>query len=202
MCSTPKMKLSYGNRLDRVWFMTKTRQDNDLIDRIGLVYAKNDIELSRLIWLTVIYDENETGQWLDQLYRCRLHKNQNRIVRTYRTRCGMLPKPNKTMTWSTIQVGFTLKKKIELSWPIGLSAIYDENQRGQRCDRSYRLVYSKTKTKLLSLILLGDVCDENQIGQWLDRSYRYYLRQKWYWFIMIDRIKCDLWWKPYKTTTL
>ena len=26
--------------------MTKTRQDNDVIDRIGVVYAENDIELS------------------------------------------------------------------------------------------------------------------------------------------------------------
>lgn len=202
MCSTPKTKLSYGNRLDRVWFMTKTRQDNDLIDHIGLVYVKNDIELSRLIWLTVIYDKNETGQWLDQLYRCRLHKNQNWIVRTYRTRCGMLPKPNKTMTWSTIQVRFTLKKKLSYHDQLDLVQSMTKIKEDNDVIDHIGLVYSKTKTKLLSPILLGDVCDENQIGQWLDRSYRYYLRQKWYWVVMIDWIECDLWRKPYKTITL
>lgn len=38
--------------------MTKTKQDNDVIDCIGLVYAKTKIERSGLIWTTVLYDEN------------------------------------------------------------------------------------------------------------------------------------------------
>ena len=42
----------------QVWFVMKTRQDNDMIKRIGAVYAKNDIELLGPIGLDVVYDEN------------------------------------------------------------------------------------------------------------------------------------------------
>ena len=37
--------------------MTKTRQENDVSDRITLVYAKIETELSEPIWLGVVYDE-------------------------------------------------------------------------------------------------------------------------------------------------
>ena len=36
----------------------KTKQDNDVIDRIGVIYAKNDTELSWLIGHGVVCDEN------------------------------------------------------------------------------------------------------------------------------------------------
>ena len=36
----PKMKLSSRNWLDQVRFVMKIRDKNDMIDRIGLVYAK------------------------------------------------------------------------------------------------------------------------------------------------------------------
>lgn len=38
--------------------MTKTRQDNNVIDRTSVVYAKSDIEFSWLIRLGANYDEN------------------------------------------------------------------------------------------------------------------------------------------------
>ena len=37
--------------------MTKTRQDNNVTNRIDLVYAKNDSKLSGLIRPGAIYDE-------------------------------------------------------------------------------------------------------------------------------------------------
>ena len=40
----------------------KTRQSNDLIDRIGAAHIENDIEL---LWLTrpgLVYDENQRGE--------------------------------------------------------------------------------------------------------------------------------------------
>lgn len=40
----------------------KARQDSDVVDRIGLVYIKIDIELSGPIWPDVIYEENQIGQ--------------------------------------------------------------------------------------------------------------------------------------------
>ena len=36
----------------------KTKQDNDLTNRIGLVYAKTETELLGLIWSGVVCDEN------------------------------------------------------------------------------------------------------------------------------------------------
>ena len=42
----PKMTLSYHDRLDQVRSMMKTKLDNDVIDRIGLVYVKTETELS------------------------------------------------------------------------------------------------------------------------------------------------------------
>ena len=39
------MKLSCRDRLDRVWSITKTREDNYVIDCVGLVYVETEIEL-------------------------------------------------------------------------------------------------------------------------------------------------------------
>ena len=43
------MKLSYYAWLDRVRFVMKTRQDNDIIDCICVVYAETEIKLSKPI---------------------------------------------------------------------------------------------------------------------------------------------------------
>ena len=45
--------------------MTKMRQDNDVIDRTGLPYTENKIELLLLIRRGMIDDENETRQQRD-----------------------------------------------------------------------------------------------------------------------------------------
>lgn len=36
----------------------ETRSDNDMIDHIGVIYIKTEIELSRPIWSGVICNEN------------------------------------------------------------------------------------------------------------------------------------------------
>lgn len=58
MWSTPKTKLTYRDQLDRAQFVTKTKQDNNMIDRIGLIYAESEIELLGPIWSGAIYFEN------------------------------------------------------------------------------------------------------------------------------------------------
>ena len=55
---TPKMKPSCCDRSDLVQFVMKTKQDNDMIDNIGLVYIKTKIELSGHIWPGAVCDEN------------------------------------------------------------------------------------------------------------------------------------------------
>ena len=54
----PKLKPNRQYLSDRVWFMMKTRQDNDITDCTGVIYAKNDDELLWLIEQDVVYDEN------------------------------------------------------------------------------------------------------------------------------------------------
>lgn len=54
------MKLRYHDRLDRVKSMKKIQQDNDMVDRIGTVYAKNENELPWSIRSLDVYDENQT----------------------------------------------------------------------------------------------------------------------------------------------
>ena len=39
--------------------MTKTRQENDVIDCIGQIYAKTKIKLLGPIWLGVVYDKTK-----------------------------------------------------------------------------------------------------------------------------------------------
>ena len=49
MGSMQKMKLSYLDQSNRVLFVTKTRQDNDVTGCIGLVYTETQFEISRPI---------------------------------------------------------------------------------------------------------------------------------------------------------
>ena len=49
MYSTLKMKLGYCEQSNWEQFVMKVRQDNDVTDCIGIVYAKNDIELYKPI---------------------------------------------------------------------------------------------------------------------------------------------------------
>lgn len=56
------MKLCYCDKLDYVWFVTKTKQDNGMTDLICLVYSKTETKLSELVQLDAVYDENKIGQ--------------------------------------------------------------------------------------------------------------------------------------------
>lgn len=60
-----KSKLNYHDWSDKMQSITKTRQNNDVIDRKGVVSTEYNNELSRLIELCVVYDKDETGQQHD-----------------------------------------------------------------------------------------------------------------------------------------
>lgn len=49
--------------------MTKTRQDNNVIDHIGLAYVENNIELSRPIKSGAVYDETRQDNDVTNLPR-------------------------------------------------------------------------------------------------------------------------------------
>ena len=73
---TSKMKLSY-DQLDLVWSMIKTKKDNNVTNRIGLVYVGIEIELMGSIWSSAVYDENKIGQWCGRSYKCVLCQKGN-----------------------------------------------------------------------------------------------------------------------------
>ena len=62
------------------------------------------------------------------------------------------------------------------------------------------MIYAENETKLSWSIELGAIYDKNKIGQWHDQLNRSGLRRKRNWLVMTNRIECQLWWKPDKTT--
>ena len=56
-----KTKLNNHDRSNRVPTVMKTKEDNNVIDHIGLVYIGNDTELSGPIKPSAICDKNNTG---------------------------------------------------------------------------------------------------------------------------------------------
>lgn len=55
------MVLNCHNLSDQVRFVKKTKQDNDMINRISAVYVKNETKLSWLIESCLFCDENQIG---------------------------------------------------------------------------------------------------------------------------------------------
>ena len=139
---TPKTKLSCCDRSNRVPYVTKTKQDNDVINCTSATYSKNDTEPSWPIRLGANCDENQIGKLRDRLYRCGLCQkwnwasmidqtksdlwwkldwsygfgiclNWNSTVETY-TGCGLGRKQDKTTMWSIVPVRSTLNTCIYL----------------------------------------------------------------------------------------
>ena len=53
------MKLNCYDRADKVYYMEKTRQENDMTNRIGAVYVKIETEMSWSIRQDVVNHENQ-----------------------------------------------------------------------------------------------------------------------------------------------
>lgn len=62
--------------------MTKTRQDNDVIDWNGAIYAEIETKLSWPIELGVVCYDNKTRQQHDRSYKCAQHQKWNWVVMT------------------------------------------------------------------------------------------------------------------------
>lgn len=80
----------------------KTKPDNDVINHMSLVYAKNDIELSWPIKSGADNDENHIGQLHEWLYRCGPFQKQNWVVVINQITYIMWLKPNRTTTWPIV----------------------------------------------------------------------------------------------------
>ena len=78
--------------------MMKTRLDNDVIDCIGMLYNKNEIEWLCPIQQGMVCDEDKIGQRCDWLQRCGLRRNRNLNVMTNQMGCNLLQKADQTTT--------------------------------------------------------------------------------------------------------
>ena len=56
--STQNSERNLHDWLDRMWPVIKSREDNDVIDCIGLLYVKNETELLWPIQQGTFYDED------------------------------------------------------------------------------------------------------------------------------------------------
>ena len=43
-----------------------------MFDYVDLIYTKTKTEISGLIWLGAVYEENQIGKWHDWSYKCGL----------------------------------------------------------------------------------------------------------------------------------
>ena len=119
VCSMPKMILNCQDLSDQERFVMKNKQDNNMIDRTYVVYAKNDSELSWPIKQDFICDENKKEQQCDWSYKCNLHWKQYWIIMIDRVRCDLWQKKwHRIMTWLIVQLWSTLKlnKIVEVEW--------------------------------------------------------------------------------------
>lgn len=98
------MILNFHDRLDRVLNVTKSRQDNYVIDNIGIVYFKIETKLSGPIWLGAVCKENQTRQRHDWLYRFGRCWNRIWTVRTYLIGCNLWWKLDWTTIWLIVLV--------------------------------------------------------------------------------------------------
>ena len=58
--------------------MTKTKQDNDMTDRVGVVYAENDTQLVGPIGSGVVYDETRQDNDMIDHIRTAYAKNETK----------------------------------------------------------------------------------------------------------------------------
>lgn len=108
----PKTKLSCCDQSNRVPSVTKTKQDNDVINCTSATHSKNDTEPSWPIRLGANCDENQIGKLRDRLYRCGLCQKWNWVAVTDRTVFSLWCKPDKTIMWLIIWFWFTPKSKV------------------------------------------------------------------------------------------
>ena len=78
--------------------MMKIRENNDMTDCIGVVYAKTQTQLSGPIKPGAVCYENKTEQWHDRLYSCNLHQ-KNEIELSWPIRLGVVFDKNETRQW-------------------------------------------------------------------------------------------------------
>ena len=112
VCFMLKTKLNCHDWSDKLRFVTKTIQDNDVTNHIDVVYAEIGIELSWMIRQDVVYHKKQTREWRDRSYKCDFRRIQYWTVKINRIVCSLLKRRDQTTMWPTILVICMLKTKL------------------------------------------------------------------------------------------
>ena len=75
--------------------MAKTKQDNNMIECLGVVYAETETKLSGPIKRGVVCYQNQIEKQHDKLYKSDLHWKWSWVVLTDRTECGLWQKKKR-----------------------------------------------------------------------------------------------------------
>ena len=163
-----KPKLNCWDLSDLVWSVMKTRQDNKVVDSISAIYAENETKLPWLIGSGMISDENQIEQHRDGSYRSTLRQNQNWIVGTYPTRCGMWWKLDGSTMWPIVRVWFMLISKLNYRDLSNQVQFVMKTKQDNGVANHIGATYIENKIDLLWPIRSGTVYDENKIRQQRD----------------------------------
>lgn len=123
-----KMKLNYRDQSDRVMYVTKTKQDNDMTDYIGAVYAENDIEPSGPIKPSAIFHDKWIRQRCDRLYKCDLCRKKKLSYHDRQDRVQFMTKMTQKNDMTNHPSAVYAENDIELLGLIRPGAVSHENQ--------------------------------------------------------------------------
>ena len=87
-------------------------ENNNVTDRIDLVYVEVETKLAGPIWSSVVYDENQTRKWLDRSSRCIYDENDIELSWLIRSGCQLWWKLDRRTTWLIVQMRSTPKTKL------------------------------------------------------------------------------------------
>ena len=196
-----KMKLSYCDQSNHMCVVMETRQDNNIIDCIGLVYNENDPELLGPICLSTI-SKKKTKQDKDITNCISVVYIETKIELLGPIWLGAVCDKNQT----TQQRDWLYMCRLWWKWNwtiklIKLGVIYYENQKGQWHERSYMYGLHRKRHRVV-------VIDQTGCSLWWkpDKIRTWLIIQVWScwkqnWILGTYLTRCNLWRKPNNTIT-
>lgn len=157
-------------------------------------------ELSRPIWLGMIYDKNHIEQQCDPLYRCDLRRKWNWVIMTDWTRCGLWGKPIRTKTWLIVQVWSTLKTKLSYRDRSNQVQFVMKTRHNNIVTERTGVVYAEKDIELSWLTdRVRSMTKTKQDNDVTERTGEVYTKKQ-HWIGVTDETRCRLWRKRYMTT--
>lgn len=113
---------------NKIWFITKKWQDNDVIDCVGVISALFYTKLSRLIKQCATYDKGKKRKWRDRLDKFVLPQKQKLSGHDQFDRVWSMMKTRQDIDMTNCISAVYTEIKTELLWLIQQDAIYNESR--------------------------------------------------------------------------